>query len=147
MNATDLLMNQHREIARRLSELLKSEDALLRMSLALEVSSMLEIHMTIEESFFYPAYRQVAGSKQAGCLLLEGFEEHHIVDLMLADLPKADPSAERFDAKMRVLNGILIRHWGEEEREIFPEAQKRLGQERLEVLGAQMGIRVSHLST
>lgn len=147
MKATDLLRKQHREMEVLFEKLLKSDDDRLRKSLALEISSMLEIHMTIEESFFYPAYRQAAGSTKADDLLLEGYEEHHVVDLILAELPKADPSAERFEAKMKVLKGILEHHVGEEERELFPDAERKLGQERLEKLGAQMGERASHLST
>lgn len=69
------------------------------------------------------------------------------MDLILAELPRADPSAERFEAKMKVFKEILDHHVAEEEREMFPEAERRLGQERLEELGAQMGERASHLST
>ena len=147
MKATDLLRKQHRELEGLFAKLLKSEDTMLRKSLALEISSMLEIHMTIEETFSYPAYRQVVGSKRADGLLLEGYEEHHVVDLLLAELPRAELSAERFEAKMKVLKEILDHHVAEEEREMFPEAERRLEQERLEELGAKMGERASHLST
>lgn len=147
MKATDLLREQHRELDGRFEKLLKCDDDRVRKSLALEISSMLEIHMTIEEKDFYPAYRLANGNEEADGRIVEGIEEHHVVDLLLAELPKADPSAERFVARMKVLRGILERHVRAEEREMFPDAERLLGNERLEELGARMGERASHLST
>lgn len=147
MKATDLLRKQHRELDACFEKLLKSDDDQSRMSFALEISSMLEIHMTIEETYFYPAYLEANGSKQADSRVVEGYEEHHVVDLLLAELPKADPSTERFEAKINVLKRILEHHVGEEERAMFPDAERLLGPERLEALGAKMGERASHLST
>jgi len=147
LKATHLMVNQHREIESLFGKLLKSDDARIRTLILSDLRSMLEIHMTIEESFFYPAYRLVAGTQRGTDLILEAREEHHVVDLILADLPKSDPMAERFDARLKVLRKFVESHYEREEREIFPDAESKLGREHLEELGARMGERASHLST
>lgn len=146
MKATHLLANQHREIDSLFGKLLKSDDARIRTMILSELGSMLEIHMTIEESFFYPVYRLVSGTRRGTDLILEALEEHHVVDLILADLPKSDPMGERFDARIKVLRKLVERHDAREEREIFPDAEKKLGMEHLAEIGARMGERASHLS-
>ena len=57
---------------------------------------------------------------------------------MLAELPNVDPEDQRFAAKMTVLSGLVEHHVDEEEDEMFPMAEKKLGKERLQQLGEQM---------
>ena len=57
---------------------------------------------------------------------------------MLAELPTVDPEDERFAAKMTVLSELVELHADEEEDEMFPTCEKKLGRERLEQLGEQM---------
>lgn len=147
MKATQLLANQHRELDAMFGKLLKADDPRIRRAFTSEISSMLEIHMTIEESFFYPAYRQASGTRRGAEMVLEAFEEHHVMDLILAELPRADPSSERFEARIRVLRRILERHAQKEEQEFFPDAERKLGVENLYEIGARMGERASHLAT
>ena len=78
----------------------------------------------------------VSGQK-AEEMVLEAFEEHHVVKLVLAELPQVDPADERFEAKMTVLSELVEHHADEEEKEMFKVAQK-LGKEELEALGEQM---------
>jgi hemerythrin-like domain-containing protein len=42
-------------------------------------------------------------------------------------LPKIDPAADTFEAKMTVLKELIEHHVEEEQDEIFPMAEKRLG--------------------
>jgi hypothetical protein len=67
----------------------------------------------------------------------EAYEEHHVVKLVLAELPQVDVEDERFEAKMTVLSELIEHHVEEEEDEMFKSAEK-LGAERLRELGAQM---------
>ena len=68
---------------------------------------------------------------------MEAFEEHHVVKLVLAELPQVDPEDERFEAKMTVLSELVEHHADEEEKEMFKLAQK-LGKDELEALAEQM---------
>jgi hypothetical protein len=71
-------------------------------------------------------------------MILEAFEEHHIVDLVLAELPKVDPAAHSFVAKLTVLKELDRASNGSKTR-CFSMAEKRLGDERIGELGAQLG--------
>ena len=71
-------------------------------------------------------------------MYMEALEEHHVVDLVLKELPQVDPADERFHAKMTVLSELVEHHADEEEEEMFPMAEKKLGSEELKELGARM---------
>src|SRR5204863_27059 len=83
-----------------------------------------------------PAVREI-GTEKAEEMIDEAFEEHHVVDLVLAELPTVDPEDERFAAKMTVLSELVEHHADEEEEEMFPMCEKKLGRARLEERGRQ----------
>ena len=140
MKATDLLKKQHKEVKGLFKKVEKTEDARERKQLMEEITRALEMHTRIEEEIFYPAVRGLE-TKKAEEMVAEAFEEHHVVKLVLQDLPNVDPEDERFEAKMTVLSELVEHHADEEEKEMFKTAQ-RLGNEELEDLGEQMEARM-----
>ena len=136
MKATDLLKKQHKSVKALFKEVEKTEDGRRRRQLMEQIAGELKIHTRIEEEIFYPAAREIGTSKVEE-LVDESLEEHHVVDLVLAELPKVDPEDERFEAKMTVLSELVEHHADEEEKEMFKSAQK-LGKDELEALGERM---------
>jgi Hemerythrin HHE cation binding domain len=136
MKATDLLKRQHKDVKTLFKKLGRADGARERRQLLNEVASRLEGHTLIEEEVFYPAVRGLETSK-AEEMVLEAYEEHHVVKLVLAELPRVNPEDERFEAKMTVLSELVEHHAEEEEKEMFKLAQK-LGKDELESLGEQM---------
>jgi iron-sulfur cluster repair protein YtfE (RIC family) len=131
MKATDLLQKQHREVEAIFAEIsaMKSDPTELLTRLA----NTLAAHMAIEQDIFYPAVREV--DKEA---IDESFEEHAIAELALKRLlatPVRDPS---FEAKVIVLEELIEHHVDEEEDELFPEIEEKLGAAKLEELGRKM---------
>jgi hemerythrin superfamily protein len=104
--------------------------------LAEQIFQELEVHSKLEEQVFYPAVR-ADGDPEAGELVDEGLEEHHVVDLLIAELKGMSAEDERYDAKMTVLCENVEHHIEEEEKEMLPDAQRKLG-DRTEALGRQM---------
>jgi hypothetical protein len=104
MKATEILKKQHREVEKLFKAVEKSEDARTRRRLMDEIGEKLKLHTSIEENIFYPAVKAIE-TKKAEEMVLEAYEEHHVVDLVLAELPKVDPAADTFEAKMTVLEG------------------------------------------
>ena len=98
-----------------------------------KVVEHLAIHAAIEEQLFYPAVREAAPDAEEW--VLEGLEEHHVVKWTLSELQKMPVTAERFDAKMKVLIESVRHHATEEEEEIFPKVRDAMTNEQLEVLG------------
>ena len=135
MKATDLLKKQHREVKALFGEAKKVKSPERRRVLN-EITEKLRAHMTIEEDIFYPAVRDI-GTKKAEEMVPEAYEEHHVVALVLDELPEVDVDDERFEAKMTVLDELVEHHVEEEEHEMFKIAEK-LGAERLTALGSEM---------
>ena len=77
--------------------------------------------------------------------MLEALEEHGIVKSLLAQLKKMKPEDETFDAKVTVLIESVEHHAGEEEDEMFPDAEKELGEAKLKELGARIEKRKAEL--
>lgn len=139
MMATDLLKKQHREVATLFRKALKSEKPKEKTQLVAEIAEKLTLHASLEEEIFYPAFREEAGDAQkVEDSVLEAYEEHHVVKVLLEEISDADPKAESFEAKLTVLKEIVEHHVEEEEEEMFPAAEKKLGKGRLEELAAEL---------
>jgi len=136
MKATDLLKKQHREVKALFKKVEGTDNPRTRRELMQEITSSLEGHTLIEEEIFYPAVRGLETQK-AEEMILEAYEEHHVVKLVLGELPRVNPEDERFEAKMTVLAELVQHHVEEEEKEMFKLAQK-LGKDELTSLGEQM---------
>ena len=136
MKATDLLKRQHKQVKTLFKKVEKVDNGGERRQLTDQIIRELQMHTRIEEEVFYPAVRQVH-SKKAEEMVDEAFEEHHVVDLVLKELPNVDVEGERFEAKMMVLSELVEHHADEEEKEMFKLAQK-LGADKLEELGERM---------
>jgi hemerythrin superfamily protein len=138
MKATDLLKKQHKDVKGLFKKIEKTENGRERRQLMEQIGQQLELHTRLEEEIFYPAVREV--SRKAAEMVDEAFEEHHVVDLVLKELPSVNPEDERFQAKMTVLMELVQHHVEEEESEMFKLAEK-LGKERLSELGEEMAER------
>ena len=137
MKATQLLKDQHREVKELFQQVQDTEDAEERRDLMEQITERLQTHMMIEEAIFYPAVQEAANSGKNEEMVPEAYEEHHVVKLVLDELPDVDPEDERFKAKMTVLSELVDHHVQEEEKEMFKIAEK-LGKDRLEELGNEM---------
>jgi len=78
-------------------------------------------------------------------MVLEAYEEHHVVKTMLKELPRVDPNADNFKAKMTVLKELVAHHVEEEEKEMFPMAERQLGAERSGELAERMAARAQEM--
>jgi hemerythrin superfamily protein len=135
-DAVSVLKAQHRQVEALFKRVLGSEDPQVRKEVMREIIQALEMHTRIEEEIFYPAVRSL-GTEAVEDLIDESLEEHHVVDLVLAELPRVNPRDDRFKAKMTVLSEVVDHHVKEEERDMFKRAQA-LGVKRLTELGGRL---------
>jgi|SRR5688572_1980818 len=70
--------------------------------------------------------------------VLEGYQEHHVADLILKELHAVARGDERWGAKFKVLKENIEHHIEEEERRMFPAARAVLSREALNDLGVRM---------
>ena len=70
--------------------------------------------------------------------MLEGYEEHHVVDLLMGELEQLDVADESWGAKATVMKENIEHHIEEEEGEMFKTARSVFDKAELEDLGARM---------
>jgi hemerythrin superfamily protein len=135
-DAVSVLKSQHREVEGLFKRVLEAEDARTRRALLEDITRALTVHTKIEEDLFYPAVRRL-GTEATERLIDEALEEHHVVDLVLEELPRVRPDDDRFHAKITVLSELVDHHVQEEERDMFRRAQE-LGRAQLAELGTRL---------
>ncbi len=92
-------------------------------------------HERKEEKVLYPALKRHPEAKD---IVLEGYQEHHVADVLVSELKNMDPADERWGAKFKVLKESLEHHIEEEEGHMFRTARSALGRDRLDQLGRRM---------
>jgi hypothetical protein len=137
MDAISLLKEDHRRFKKMLEEGDETTERAVktRRELLERLVSELKIHERMEEEIFYPALKPFEKAKE---VVLEGYEEHHVADLIVAELRQTDVSDERWAAKFSVLKENLEHHIEEEEGEMFKKARTVLDKSELVALGEQM---------
>ena len=73
--------------------------------------------------------------------MLEGYEEHHVVDLLLGELSDLAVDDETWGAKAKVMQENVEHHIEEEEGEMFPQARAVFDRAELAELGERMAAR------
>ena len=136
MNALDLMKDDHDKMKQLFDDALADKNPDARATLLHQIRSALIAHERMEEDVFYPALR--SAGREAKEIVLEGYEEHHIIDVILDELLEVPEEAEHWQAKLKVLKENLEHHIDEEEGEMFKRARQLLGKQTLEELGRQM---------
>jgi hemerythrin superfamily protein len=136
-NAIELLEADHR----RMEDLLKQGEETtvrgvqVRTQLLNTLTRELNAHELIEEKVLYPALQS---HPQAKDIVLEGYEEHHVADLIVSELHGLARSDEQWGPKFKVLKENIEHHIREEEGEMFRTARGIFSREELQQLGALM---------
>ena len=102
----------------------------------------LTVHEAIEEEILYPALIEFAKTKD---ITLEAFEEHHVVDTIMAELEQTPVGDETWAAKLTVMKENLEHHIEEEEDDMFKKARQVMDEAELEELGERMSARKTEL--
>jgi len=132
-NAVELLKADHAKVTQLFAQFeAAGEDEKRKGDLFKEIAQELKVHTTIEEEVFYPAIKKMDSE-----MALEAEEEHNIVDWIIAQMKKLSPGDENYDAKFTTLKENVEHHIEEEEKEMFPEAEEKLGSQ-INALGEKM---------
>lgn len=142
MNALDMLREDHKKVKGIFEQFENTEDPQQKKQLCQECIAELKIHTKLEEELIYPVMKEEGEELKE--LINEANEEHHVVDLIIAELEGMDPEEENFDAKFKVLSESVKHHIEEEEGETFPKAEEE-GSADFEEIGEQMEIRKQEL--
>jgi hypothetical protein len=144
MDALTLLKTDHDKVKKLLTELGSTTErgVKTREDLYSKVHRELEIHESIEEEILYPALKEHPKAKD---LVLEAYEEHHVVDTVMRELDSTPVDDETWGAKLTVMKENVEHHIEEEEQEMFKQARQIFGAEELDQLGQRMEARKHEL--
>ncbi|MGV8083672.1 MAG: hemerythrin domain-containing protein [Coriobacteriia bacterium] len=120
-NVFDLLKKEHQEIRQLCAQVEKDPRKFQ------EFATELNKHVDAEERVLY---QPLKAEKTLHDQVLEGYEEHHVIAMIMRELERNNPSKDVWHAKFQVMNENLEHHLKEEEESLFPDAQKVIGEDR-----------------
>ena len=135
-----MLEEEHVILKRLLRELEPTTERAVktRAELIGRIRDALVAHETIEEEIFYPALKEHPKAKD---IVLEGYEEHGVVDILLGELVTLAVDDERWGAKAQVMIENIEHHIDEEEDDMFVKARQVFSRSELGELGERMSAR------
>jgi len=144
MDAIQLLKDDHDTMKEMLTELEGTTErgTKTREALFARVREELTVHEAIEEEIFYPALKEHPKAKE---VVLEAYEEHGVVDMIMAEIEGVPFDDERWGAKFTVMKENIEHHIEEEEQEMFKQARDVFDRDELEALGQRMMSRKQQL--
>lgn len=144
MNPFELLKDDHKKVKKLLEELDSTTERGIktRQELFEKVQREMKVHEAIEEEILYPALKQHAKAKE---IVLEGYEEHDVVDRLVGELAQLSVEDESWGAKLKVMKENVEHHIEEEEDEMFSKAREVLDDDALGDLGDKMAARKKEL--
>jgi hemerythrin-like domain-containing protein len=140
MDAIALLKADHDKVKGLLNELESTTErgVKTRTELFATIKGELTLHEIVEEEIFYP---ELKAHPKAQDIVLEGYEEHHVVDVLMGELEALDVSDETWGAKAVVMKENIEHHIEEEEGEMFRTARQVFEAAELDDLGQRMEVR------
>ena len=122
-DAIVLLKADHKEIREQFRRFTAAGEnaAAAKGKIVDKIIELLTVHTYIENEVMYPEVRTLLPDLEDD--VLESYEEHHVADVLVAELAAMTPDAERFDAKTTVLIENVTHHMDEEENDWFPKVR------------------------
>jgi len=137
VEAIKLLKQDHDEVKKIMEKLDSTTErgVKTREELFTKLKNEMEVHEIIEEEIFYPALKEHPKAKE---IVLEGYEEHHVVDTIMGEISAVPYDDETWGAKFSVMKENIEHHIEEEEGDMFKTARQVLSKLELEELGERM---------
>ena len=142
MDATHLLMEDHRKVEDLFEQYEKASGDGRKEKIARQICLELKVHTMIEEEIFYPALRGKIDDDD----LDEAYVEHDGAKTLINEIEAGGPDDHFYDAKVKVLQEQIEHHVKEEEKQrdsMFAQARK--ADVDLDALGSQMASRKAEL--
>jgi hemerythrin-like domain-containing protein len=146
MDALKLLKEDHDRIKKILTQIDETTERAVktREESFAKAKQQLQVHEAIEEEILYPALKEHPKAKD---LVLEAYEEHNVVDMVMAEIEDTPYDDDTWAAKFTVMKENLEHHIEEEESEMFDQCRQVFDDEELEALGDRMQARKEELQS
>ena len=147
VNAIDMLKSDHGKL---IGMMLEYRDAGeggsgLKRNLALYIIGGLEVHLRLEEEFFYPALEKRLKPEDLP-RVEPAHRDHAELAGFVGELKLPGPEEDPFRGRFSDFVDRVTAHFRREEQEVYPIAEKRL-HDQLEDLGREMAERREKMAT
>jgi hemerythrin superfamily protein len=132
-SATNMIRMDHTHVLATFHQYQMDVSARTKKALAETICLALEIHAQLEEEIFYPAMRSIDAEEVS-----ENFQEHAEMKRLIAEVRAGEAGTPEYDGLVMQLMRDVIHHVADEETVLLPDAELRLGADRLAELGAEM---------
>ncbi|HEY9791812.1 MAG TPA: hemerythrin domain-containing protein [Candidatus Obscuribacterales bacterium] len=114
-NVVEILINDHNLVKRLFKQFEQQNEKKVKLQLLVEIVREVGIHSKVEEEIVYPVVEMASMEKAA-----ESYEEHHVVEEVMAELGNMSVLNVRAMAKIKVLQELVLHHIEEEETTVLP---------------------------
>jgi len=132
MDVLEALKQDHDKLKRLFARLREADNDRQRYSVFRTIKSELELHAFVEETVFYPAFRNYDSLREK---VAEGFERHARIRDSLERMSNA---GAEFSSQLETLEEEALHHFGEEEDRFFAEVRRLLRRPEREALGRHL---------
>lgn len=136
MKIYSLLEEEHRQMEKLINKIEEMQDEEMNVVRKNHLHNDFEklknkilSHSKPEEDVFYKYLQTKDKQEDLKKLILESKEEHHLVERTLEELSPRTIFDDKWFSKLHELKEILLHHIAQEERKLFPAAQKILAAE------------------
>ncbi|WP_037606189.1 hemerythrin domain-containing protein [Streptacidiphilus rugosus] len=135
-DALVLLKEDHKEVQRLFRQYRAETAEAARAELADEIVRQLTVHSYLEDEVLYPRIR--AEVPDLAFEMDLAHQEHHVAELLCAEIDAMRDDDPELPAKMAVLTDAVTRHIHTEEQEWFPKVRAAMGRRELQQIGERM---------
>ncbi len=131
MSRFKILKEDHKQVAKLFDEVLETSERSVktRENLFIQIKTALNQHALTEEDLLYPILKEI---NKAEMQTAEAYEEHSLMKTVLKELDTPEKNNDVWLGKMKTLKDVVEHHVEEEEKELFPMAEKLLSKEQLD---------------
>jgi hemerythrin-like domain-containing protein len=129
-NIVEILKSEHNLVRRNLKKVLAKN--IVDQEVISQTASAALNHFNCEEKLVFPQFESLPETRRLTFAL---FEEHGVARKLISDLESGSLDADRWLAKVKVLDDLINAHFKDEEDVVFPKAQELLNAQAFEDIG------------
>lgn len=115
----EALRKDHHFVKQLFDRYQNTQDMQVKQEAGPRIVMLLEMHMAVEESVFYPKVHEVAPE-----LVDHGEHEHEEAKQLMEQIKGMNPGEAQYDQIMMQLAEAVLHHVETEERELFPKVEQ-----------------------
>lgn len=129
-NIVEILKNEHNLVRSNLKKVLDGNT--VNQEVISQTASAALNHFNGEEKLVFPKFENMPETRRLTFAL---YEEHGVARKLISDLESSPMDADRWLAKVKVLDDLVNAHFKDEEEVVFPKALEMLNTQALEDIG------------